>query len=303
MFKSNIISYSKSVWDLVRFGHALIFVISFLIGILLFQIRNINIGSLILPLFVILFSEIGSFALNDALDAESDKLNRRYDRPIVRGEISENFAFYLGWFSLILSTILAFILPFQLFLFVLLINMFAVLYDYYLKDIALLGNTYIAFCMAAPFLFAYLFLYNTIGFDPMLVFISTTAFIFGLAREIAKDIMDMEGDSKIRSSKTFPILTGAKKALYFVAILFFISAVYSFLFSILFADTLHTDNLILFSIVSFLLPLYIFLEIVSKKSYTKTAKRIRAYSMYILMFGILLLLYVSLYFNGLREVI
>lgn len=283
----------RPIFDLVRFGHAIIFVVAFIIGIYLFDPKFSNWIALIAPSLVILFSEMGSFALNDALDAESDKVNLRNDRPIVRGEISSNFALKFGWTFIILSTLIAAFMDFDLFVFVLFINVLAVLYDYFLKDVVLIGNLYIAFCMAAPFLFAYLFLFSCLGADPMLLFITNTAFLFGLAREIAKDVMDMDGDSKIRHSKTLPILIGPKKTLNIVSSLFFIASIYSILFSIIFSETLHAKAVLIFSIATIVLAFSTIY--VHNKQYKSISKKIRSRSMAVLMLGILILLIIAIY--------
>jgi len=291
--KLNLMKKVRSIFDLVRFGHAIIFVISFLIGIYLFSPKFSKWGMLIIPSLVILFSEMGSFALNDALDVESDKLNLRMDRPLVRGDLSREFAFRFGWIFIILSTLLAFVLGTKLFLFVLFINILAITYDYILKDILLLGNLYIAFCMSAPFLFAYLILYNTLATDPMLLFIASTTFLFGLSREIAKDIMDMDGDSKIRHSKTLPILIGPKKTLTIVFAFFFIAGIYSIMFSTLFSQTLGTNIVLIFSIATIVLALSIIYT--RSTSYKLVAKKIRSRSMLVLMLGIVTLIIIAIY--------
>jgi len=290
---------AKPILDLVRFGHAIMFGISLIIGVYLFNPEFSDISSLVLPLLVVMFSEIGSFALNDALDADSDKENLRTDRPIVRGEITEQFAFRLGWVFVILSTLLALPLGTAPFIFVLAINVLAILYDYYLKDILLIGNMYIAFCMSAPFLFAYILLYGRLGPDPTLLFISATAFLFGLAREIAKDVMDMEGDAKIRSSKTLPILVGPKKAMLFVFYIFFIAGIYSMIFSIQFSSSLHMEMVLAFSIATFIVGFFSIYKTsiahTNQNIYKVVAREVRSKSLVVLMLGIIILMYIAMY--------
>jgi len=63
---------------------------------------------IILSLLVRVFSEAGSFTLNDYLDVESDRINKKTDRPLVRGTISPRFALWFSVATLLLSTALAF---------------------------------------------------------------------------------------------------------------------------------------------------------------------------------------------------
>ena len=174
---------------------------------------------IILSLLVPVFSEMGSFALNDYLDIESDKLNKKTDRPLVRGAISPSLAFNFAWFSFIISTVLAFFVNLQAFAIALLFNLFAVLYNYKLKDIALLGNVYIALTMAIPFIFGNFVVSSSLRL--MALVLAMLGFISGLAREIVKSVQDMEGDLLARKSQTLPILIGRKNSLTF-AIIFYI---------------------------------------------------------------------------------
>jgi len=48
---------------------------------------KIDENKLIFALLVPLFIELGAFALNDFFDIETDKKNKRYDRPLVKGSI------------------------------------------------------------------------------------------------------------------------------------------------------------------------------------------------------------------------
>lgn len=81
---------------LTRIEHGFMLVVAVLIGEIValrgFPPAGIALLS-ILPPFLI---EIGSFAINDYFDIESDRKNKKSDRPLVTGELSPAFAIGLS---------------------------------------------------------------------------------------------------------------------------------------------------------------------------------------------------------------
>jgi 4-hydroxybenzoate polyprenyltransferase len=55
---------------------------------------NLPLINVFLTFFTALFLEASTFALNDYYDLEIDRLNKRTDRPLVRGDISPKTALY-----------------------------------------------------------------------------------------------------------------------------------------------------------------------------------------------------------------
>ena len=83
----------KEFIKLTRFEHAIMLAIAVWIGITAANGTFPQINLLILiSLLVTMFSEMGSFAFNDYLDIETDKLNNKTDRPLVNGTISPKVA-------------------------------------------------------------------------------------------------------------------------------------------------------------------------------------------------------------------
>lgn len=207
----------KEFFRLVRIEHGLMFAAAVFIGeIIAGRIPELPI--LILSLLIPLFSEMGAFALNDYLDIEADKLNKR-KRPLVTGTISPGFALWFSVFSLLFSTIIAYLISLPIFLLTLFLNLLAVAYNAKLKDLPLLGNTYIAFTMGIPFLFGNLVVSETLFVPNIVLFL--LGFMAGFAREIIKSVEDMHGDKIARGSRTLPILIGEKYSVG-IAILFYI---------------------------------------------------------------------------------
>jgi geranylgeranylglycerol-phosphate geranylgeranyltransferase len=211
--------FLKEFLKLTRFEHALMLAVGVLIGelIVLGELPALN-QILLLSLLVPVLSEMGSFSLNDYLDIKTDRANKRNERPLVKGTISPQFAFYFSWFSFILSIVFAYLINFNALIIAIIFNLLAVLYNYKLKDLPLVGNAFIAFSMAIPFVFGNFVYSNTL--NNFAIFLAVIAFISGLGREIVKSVQDMEGDKKERKSKTLPLVIGKEKSLFFAGVLF-----------------------------------------------------------------------------------
>ena len=206
---------------LVRFEHAIMLAIAVFIGetVVLGHIPQLTSIPILLSLLVPIFSEMGSFALNDYLDIESDKLNKKTDRPLVSGTVSPGFAFSISWIFLLTSIILAFFINTQAFLIAATFNILAIAYNYKLKDLPIVGNLYIAFTMGIPFIFGNFIIYPELR--TVSIVLAALGFVSGLAREIVKSAQDMKGDILARKASTLPILIGKKYSL-LLAILFYI---------------------------------------------------------------------------------
>jgi geranylgeranylglycerol-phosphate geranylgeranyltransferase len=145
--------------------------------------------------------------INDYFDVEIDKVNRP-ERPIPSGKISLKSAlvyyFVLNFIALVLvsqTNIYAFVIA--------LISVFVIFfYSYKLKSKGLIGNFVVGFMTGLAFIFGGAIGENVV---PLLF-----PFIFGLlinfAREILKDVEDIEGD-RIKNLQTFPIVYGEEKSL------------------------------------------------------------------------------------------
>ena len=209
----------KELAKLTRFEHALMLAFAVLIA------ETVVLGSfpllsmaIVLSLFVPVFSEMGAFAMNDYFDIETDRLNKKTERPLVKGTISPTFALYFSITAIILSTVMAYFINSIAFIIALVFNLLAVAYNLKLKDIMLMGNIYIGLTMAIPFIFGNFVVSETLSL--LAVVLALLGFIAGLAREIVKSVQDMEGDVKARSSKTLPVVIGKKRSLVVAVVLY-----------------------------------------------------------------------------------
>ena len=145
----------KAIWELMRLEHGVMIAIAILIGSLI-ALEGQGLPSFdkfILTFFTALFLEASTFALNDYYDLEIDKKNKRMDRPLVRGDLSPKSALYLFGILFPLGIICSYFVNLACFIIALITALLAILYDAKLKKIKLLGNYYIAYVMAIPFIF------------------------------------------------------------------------------------------------------------------------------------------------------
>lgn len=228
----------KAIWQLMRLEHGIMIFIAILIGAIISQ-RVLDttgfppIDKLILTFFTALFLEASTFALNDYYDFEIDKLNKRTDRPLVRGDILPKTALYLFYLFFPLGILCSFFVNYTCFVIALVTALFAILYDTKMKKIKLLGNFYIAYTMAIPFVFgaAAVIQENTLfsfKIHPSIYIIALIAFLAGSGREIMKDVQDFKGDFK-KGVKSLPRYIGTRRSNIVAALFYMVAIVLSFI--------------------------------------------------------------------------
>jgi geranylgeranylglycerol-phosphate geranylgeranyltransferase len=205
----------RAIWGLMRLEHGVMIAIAILIGSLIAARTFPAFDKFILTFFTALFLEASTFALNDYYDFEIDKKNKRIDRPLVRGDISKNTALYLFFILFPLGIVCSYFVNLTCFIIALVTALFAIFYDVVLKKIKLLGNFFIAYTMAIPFIFGAASVLTETSFaidlSPAIFIIALIAFLTGAGREIMKDVMDFEGD-KEEGVRSFPRYIGIRKS-------------------------------------------------------------------------------------------
>jgi len=229
---------AKAIYQLMRLEHGVMLFIAIVIGSLISQQtlhHNLNLPflNIVLTFCTALFLEASTFALNDYYDLEIDRLNNRTDRPLVRGDLSPKTAVYLFFFFFPLGLICSFFVNIPCFIIALVTALISVLYDMKIKKVKLVGNFYIAYIMAIPFVFGgatvlqnNVFSFGTI--NPVIYVIALIAFLAGAGREIMKDVMDLEGDLK-KGVKSFPRYIGTRASNSIAAAFYLIAIGLSFL--------------------------------------------------------------------------
>ncbi len=223
----------KAIWEIMRLEHGVMIAIAILIGSLI-ALKGETfppIDKFILTFFTALFLEASTFTLNDYYDLEIDKKNKRMDRPLVRGDLSPKSALYLFIIFFPLGLICSYFVNLTCFIIALVTAFLAILYDAKLKKIKLIGNFYIAYVMAIPFVFggAAVIEKNNLFLEinSVIYIVALIAFLTGSGREIMKDVLDFIGD-KAAGVKSFPRYIGERASNIIAALFFIIAIIFSF---------------------------------------------------------------------------
>lgn len=228
----------KAVWQLMRLEHGVMLFLAIVIGSLLSQktlYGNIDLPllNIVLTFFTALFLEASTFALNDYYDLEIDRINKRTDRPLVRGDLSPKSALTIFYILFPLGLICSFFVNSACFIIALITAFISVFYDVKMKKIKLVGNFYIAYIMAIPFIFGGVSVLHNNPFtieaiNPVIYIVALIAFLAGTGREIMKDVQDFEGD-KGKGVRSFPKYIGMRASASVAAVFYLCSIALSFL--------------------------------------------------------------------------
>ncbi len=195
--------------EILRPGNALMGAISIILIAIIDKTLSIPI---ILAMIAVFFETAAGNVINDYFDYKIDMINKP-ERPIPSGRISPKNGRNYGYLLFLLGTICGFLISYLTnnwipFAIVLLADVVLYLYAYKLKSTPLIGNLTVGFMTGFGFVFGGFTLNNP---DIILtsIYLGFFAFVMTTAREIVKDIEDIEGD-KVEGAKTLPILIGEK---------------------------------------------------------------------------------------------
>jgi geranylgeranylglycerol-phosphate geranylgeranyltransferase len=217
--------------------------------------------------FLIIFiSEAGAFAINDYIDYEIDKSNKRSDRPLVLGLITRKTALLTAVVLLLIDLVLVLFLNRVALIIALVSIPIFYIYSLGLKKKILVKNILIAYSYTGTIIFGSLV--TDAFLEPIIIYFALMGFIIGLGSEIMFDIADVEGDKEL-GINTIPNKFGLKTAAKVSVVLYLIIIVMDPLpFFILIDSRLYFDPLFLMLI---LIPVisYVFLSISLLKNQTK----------------------------------
>ena len=230
----------KAVWELTRLDHGFMLALAILIGAVIsdksFYDQYIK---LIFAFLTALFLEASTFSLNDYLDLEIDRKNRRADRPLVRGDLKPRTALLIFLLLFPMGIVSSLLVNFSCFLIAMFTGIFAILYDFKIKKIKYIGNFYIAYTTAIPFIFGSISVSSHIPYAVLVL--AVIASIASLGREMMKDIIDIKGD-KIGGVKSVPMYIGERKTCILISTLYMLAVLLSFLPFLFFENTTYYFN-------------------------------------------------------------
>lgn len=257
--------------EIIRPGN----VIMAIIAVILVAILEKSIDmSIILSMLAVFFAMSGGNVINDYFDYKIDLINKP-QRPIPSGRISpktaKNYAYFLFIIAAIIGVIISYLantwIPCAIVLFA---DIVLYLYAYKLKSTPLIGNLTVGFMTGLCFIFAgYTFNNQLIIYESYLL--AFFALIMTTAREITKDIEDIEGD-KSEGAKTFPILYGTKiSAILAISLIIIDCALCPLLY------IYHIFNMNYLIIVSLAVIIFIYGAILLRNQDSKTANTVSKY--------------------------
>lgn len=210
----------KGFLGLIRAGHGLFLAVAVIIGQLIslgtMPTYRIVILSIITPFFI----SAGAMAINDYMDYEADKRNKRKDRPLVTGKISRKTALITSLIFIPIGLVSAYSINNYSFIIALIFALLSYAYALYLEKTPLIGNLSIAASMAIPFVFGAV---NVSQQIPGSIWIlSSMAFLAGIGREVAKSIQDIKGD-ETQGRRTLPMKIGVKPSKYLAVIMILVA--------------------------------------------------------------------------------
>jgi len=286
----------KAIWKLMRLEHGIMLFLAIFIGSIISQ-RSISdniippLYKVLLTFFTALFLEASTFALNDYYDLEIDRINKRTDRPLVSGDIKPKTALLLFYILFPLGLVCSFFVNITCFIIAFITAFLSVFYDMKLKKIKLVGNFYIAYIMAIPFVFGGVTILDWgivsfSGINPAIYTIALIAFLAGSGREIMKDVMDFEGDRK-SGVKSFPKYIGARKSNIIAAFFYIAAVMLSFLPYFVKSYDIYYQNIyyLLLVLITDLMLLTTSLQLIFKKK--PHLKLYRKFSLIAIFLGLL----------------
>ena len=177
----------------------------------------------LLAFLVVTLGCAGGNTINDYFDYEIDRINRP-NRPLPRGAMSRKTALIYSLALMGLGLVFSIMINLYAFVLALIAYTAMLLYAWKLKPMPFIGNLVVAGLTGATPLYGAI----AVGEIGLAGYLAVCAFLVNVAREVIKDIEDVEGDLS-KGAKTLPIIWGKRKAAYVGAIFAVLTVVASFL--------------------------------------------------------------------------
>ena len=195
--------------EILRPGNALMGAISIILVAIIDKTISIPV---ILAMITVFFETAAGNVINDYFDYQIDLINKP-ERPLPSGRISRKNGRNYAYLLFLGGTVCGFLISYLTdnwipFIIVLIADVILYLYAYKLKATPLIGNLAVGFMTGFGFVFGG-FTINNPNIVMISLYLGFFAFVMTTARELAKDIEDIEGD-KADGAKTLPIIIGTK---------------------------------------------------------------------------------------------
>ncbi|RLE50202.1 MAG: hypothetical protein DRJ21_01865 [Candidatus Methanomethylicota archaeon] len=219
----------KGLMKLIRPINCLMMGFAVIISMIIASQGFPQINILILGFLTAFSLTAASMAINDYFDYDIDLINAPW-RPLPSGLVSKTQAIICTLLFSIVGIISSLLINLECFILALIAIIVSVLYSFKGKKYGLLGNFMVSFCVALPFLYGSLAVKARGSF--LLQIFSLAAFLANTGREVAKGMVDVNGDT-VKGIKTIAILYGLRIAS-LLTLIFYLLAVIVGLFPIIF---------------------------------------------------------------------
>jgi len=220
-----------------------------------------------------------AMAVNDYYDFDIDKINEP-QRPIPSGEVSMRAALVVTTVLTVVGLGFAYAISLYCLVFAVAAWAIMVAYSTFGKRRGLAGNLLVSACVAAPFLYGSLVAVNSVMGNILLF--ASMAFLSNTGREVAKGIVDVQGDGA-HNIRTLAVRFGERKAAFAAAALF--------VFAVCLSPLPLVFNLVSFWFVPFVLVtdaglVWCSASLIRNPS-RDNARRIKKTVLYLFVFGLL----------------
>jgi geranylgeranylglycerol-phosphate geranylgeranyltransferase len=252
--------------EILRPGNAIMAVLAvFLMAIIS---GKFTIEALIATVVVFLVTGAGN-AINDFFDHKIDAINKP-ERPIPSGRIPLKTVGIYSVSLFVIGIVIAFYINWLLGMIALLSSLLMIYYAYDLKKRLIIGNVSISFLTGLCFVFGGI----AVGEIIISTYLGFYAFLMTMAREIVKDMEDMEGD-KEEGATTLPIVYGKKTSSILAAFFMIIASLTSPILYILNIFNIFYLLMLILAILLFLTGAISILRDQSLENTRKISKRIK----------------------------
>jgi geranylgeranylglycerol-phosphate geranylgeranyltransferase len=222
-FNTSLSSHVGGYVSLIRVPNCLMIGLAVLVGEVIGLGNLPSLGEAVFGFLTASLLLAGTMVLNDIQDVQIDRVNSP-DRPIPSGKVGIRGAYVYSMVLSALAIASSAILGTLTLLTALVALALMAYYNTRGKKTGLLGNAVVSFNVALPFFFGGLAV-NSLR--PLLFIFFLLAFLANMAREVAKGIADVAGDSA-KGVRTVAVTLGVKPAARITASLFSVAVLLSF---------------------------------------------------------------------------
>jgi geranylgeranylglycerol-phosphate geranylgeranyltransferase len=252
--------------EILRPGNAVMAVIAiFLMAVISGQF---TLEALMAAVVVFLVTGAGN-SINDYFDHKIYAINKP-ERPILSGRIALKMALIYSLLLFIIGIIIGFLINWILGIIALLASLLMIYYARDLKTKCLIGNMSISFLTGLCFVFGGV----AVGQILVSIYLGIYAFLMTMAREIVKDMEDLEGD-KEEGATTLPIIYGKRTSAIIAAIFMLIASLNSPILYFMGIFNIFYIIILIIAIVVFVVGAMSILRDQSLKNTRKISKRIK----------------------------